>query len=367
MTEQHSNHLAEWFGHRVYPQVAHGTVALADQQAELCPFLSRAKQEDQKCIKQQTSSGVCTVNSLSNGPRQDWLVCPHRAMDQSLLTDVASHLFGIEQNASRLIWPASTLGKQEVRNSILTNVKAGNSVVIYFHDKLGGEISFSETDRSPEMKLDVTLVEIKGNDAGLSVGRYGILELQTMEFHGSYRHAVKNLKDALRLFKEEFHPTVQQNQKWLAEEIEGPNVANVFKRTFYQMMFKFQIGEQPSCAGCILAISEAVWDSWQRHLGKPVLRQRRDDWEMFRPDHQAPSNPPAWIYVYNLNDTIGVTPNPIQIQKRIATNADSVGYYALNVAPQVALSEGGAINLLPIRIAQRIALWWPEFGKITLP
>jgi hypothetical protein len=39
------------------------------------------------------------------------------------------------------------------------------------------------------------------------------------------------------------------NQRWLSEGVEGPNIANVFKRTFYQMMFTFQLGHHERCAG----------------------------------------------------------------------------------------------------------------------
>ena len=33
-------HIAEWFGHRVYPAVADHAQARQDQRAERCPFLS---------------------------------------------------------------------------------------------------------------------------------------------------------------------------------------------------------------------------------------------------------------------------------------------------------------------------------------
>ena len=54
-----------------------------------------------------------------------------------------------------------------------------------------------------------------------------------------------------------FHEALKANQGWLSEKVEGPNIANVFKRTFYQMMLKFQIGTQARCAGCALALPES--------------------------------------------------------------------------------------------------------------
>src|SRR5437667_12908286 len=97
-----------------------------------------------------------------------------------------------------------------------------------------------------------------------------------MDFHGSYRAVVKNLEDALRLHGLQFHKELQSKPNWLGERIEGPNIANVFKRTFYQIMLNFQIGADESCAGCVLALPVSVWDSWQRHLGKPDPRTNDD-------------------------------------------------------------------------------------------
>lgn len=361
MKKPPSNYLAEWFGHRLYPVVSKSPQALDDQQTQKCPFLSEATGFGKRCIKAPAALGVCTVSSTSNGPRQDWLVCPHRALDPLLLQEVALHLFGGNSSVPPLILPTSILREEVARNQIISSVASGRKTIVYFHEKLGGEISFSKTDRSPEMKLDLTMVEILERNGELQIGRYGILELQTMEFHGSYRHAVRDLEDALRLFGERFHDNVEKETQWLSKDIEGPNIANVFKRTFYQMMFKFQIGAQQDCAGCVLAISEAVWDSWQHHLGRPELIQIGNDYALVEPGREWVGHIPAWIFVYDLDMTSGLSPNPIRILKRIATDADSVGHFALKIAPQAAIAEGGAVSLLPIRIKQRIAIWWPEF------
>lgn len=83
-----------------------------------------------------------------------------------------------------------------------------------------------------------------------------------MDFHGSYRAAVDNLKDALRLHGTTFPDSLAANMKWAAEGVEGPNIANVFKRTFYQILLKFQLSGKGAAAGTVLAIPQAVWDSW---------------------------------------------------------------------------------------------------------
>ncbi len=69
-----------------------------------------------------------------------------------------------------------------------------------------------------------------------------------MDFHGSYKKAVTNLRDALRLHKKGFADALRKDQAWAAEDIEGPNIANVFKRTFYQMMLKFETWRK-RCSG----------------------------------------------------------------------------------------------------------------------
>ncbi len=179
---EQGNFISEWFGHRVYPVVA--KKGLEDQQGGRCPFLSVALGEDRPCVKPQTSGGICTISSCSNGPRQDWLVCPYRALDRPLLEKVVKRLFRAKGRVE--MFPAPTLVAAKVRERIGRAVKGGVTTIVYLQDKLGGEISLSATDRSPEVAFDTTMVEVVADESGhLAVGRYGILEIQTMDFHGS--------------------------------------------------------------------------------------------------------------------------------------------------------------------------------------
>lgn len=154
------NFVSEWFGHRVHPTVSEAPASLEDQRTTRCPFLSRATQEDRLCIKPLASNGICTISSRSNGPRQDWLVCPYRALDRTLLEDAARRLFDVEPARPLVVTPAPTLARAEVRESLTALATAGNGAVVYLQDKLGGEISVSPTDRSPELAFDITMVEI---------------------------------------------------------------------------------------------------------------------------------------------------------------------------------------------------------------
>jgi hypothetical protein len=209
-----NNVLGEWFGHRVFPTVAATVEALADQQTHRCPFLSTATATTTACVKAAKSRGVCTVSSTSNGPRQDWLVCPYRAMDPSLIEDSARRLFGVERERKVVIRAANTLAADSVRAELSAKLAAGSAVYVYMQDKFGGEVSLSSTTKSPELSFDVTLVELIAGVSVPTVGRYAILEVQTMDFHGSYSHAVANLSDALRLHAAGFHAQVRSHVDW---------------------------------------------------------------------------------------------------------------------------------------------------------
>ncbi|GGL19088.1 hypothetical protein Sme01_36200 [Sphaerisporangium melleum] len=361
-TRKAGNHIAEWFGHRVFPVVAATEASLNDQQSKRCPFLSDLTGELRDCVKPLRSHGVCTISSVSNGPRQDWLVCPIRALDSNLLEDAARRLFGHDASTPINIVAAPVLRDivraQEFRQAVISGVPS----LVYFHAKLGGEISISPTERSPQFSFDATVVEVRPAPNGsIAVGRYGIFEIQTMDFHGSYSHAVQNLNSALHLHSSDFGPTVYQHPEWLSEKVEGPNISNVFKRTFYQMMFKFHVGSHGQSAGCVFAIPSAVWDSWQRHLGKPDLVGHGDGtFRLAMPDQVHNETPSAWIYVFDLDVSTDVTPNEINLVKIIGTDAEALAHFALEVAPQAALEQGGSVDLLLDSIRGRLSQYLPE-------
>jgi hypothetical protein len=355
------NFVAEWFGHRVYPVVGATPQSLEDQQTGRCPFLSEATGDTQPCIKPESAKGICTISSVSNRLRQDWLVCPYRGLDHPLVDDVARRLFGIRAELGVNTIPGPILANRQRRAEFARHVAAGHAGVVYLQSKLGGEISIAPTDRSPELSFDFTLVEVRYEDGSYRLGRYGILEVQTMDYHGSYKAAVKNLSDALRLHGSAFHKELSKNPRWISEKIEGPNIANVFKRTFYQMMLKFQIGADPDCGGCVLALPQSVWDSWQRHLGRPDLVSQDDGtFALVEPGKTLPSPIAAWIYVFDIEASADATPNTIVLRRVIATNADAVAHYALKVAPQAAVAGTGSADRILASISRRLIVWWPE-------
>lgn len=365
--ESPGNFVSEWFGHRVYPAIVSTTVSVTDQQQERCPFLTDATGEERKCIKAEAAKGVCTISSLSNGPRQDWLVCPYRALNEDLVSNSIRQLFALPTGTHPYVTPAVTLKRAEIRDEIAMRLAGGQHVFIYFDKKTSGELSIPPTARSPEFSFDVTVVEVTSQDGVPHIGRFGILEIQTMDFHGSYRSAVRNLREGLRMHPARFGPTIQENQWWLSEGVEGPNIANVFKRTFYQMMFKFQLGHHERCAGCVLAIPQSVWDSWQRHLGAPELKAEADGtFSLLAPGRDRPDPCPAWIYVFDPDARTGITPSPIAVTCMIGTDAPSISHWALEVAPAAALSNIDAEVGLLSALSRRLRLFWPELARTVV-
>ena len=365
--EPPGNFVSEWFGHRIYPSVVSTPHSVADQQSERCPFLTAATGEQRLCIKAEAAKGVCTISSLSNGPRQDWLVCPYRALNDDLVSNSIRQLFALPKAAHPFVTPAVTLKRLDVREDITARLTAGQHVFIYFDKKTSGELSIPPTDRSPEFSFDVTVVELTSKDGVPHIGRFGILEIQTMDFHGSYRNAVRNLREGLRMHPSRFGATVQDNQWWLSEGVEGPNIANVFKRTFYQMMFKFQLGQHDRCAGCVLAIPQSVWDSWQRHLGEPELTPESDGtFSLLAPGRTRSDPCPAWIYVFDPDARTDVTPSPIAVRLMIGTDAPSISHWALEVAPAAALSNIDAEAGFLAGLSRRLKLFWPELSRTVV-
>ncbi len=387
-----SHFIGEWFGHRIYPTVVSSRESLADQRDMRCPFLTKAKAADTPCIKPPNARGVCTVTSRPTGQgledpenpsnpvnaptSRDWLVCPYRALDPLILESCVGLLFGFDRGTAAYVIPAVRLGRNgpedasaekavaSVRRDVSNRLRRGERVFIYFDEKLGGELSMPGTANSPEFSFDVTVFElILKADRSVHVDRFGIVEIQTMDFHGTYQHAVRNLTDALRLHGKGFAQAIHDNQAWLSERMKGPNIANVFKRTFYQMMFKFQLAQHPVCAGCVLAIPESVWASWAPHLANPNPVEHGDGtWDLFAPGAGRPSAVPAWVFVFGLDSSARSTPSPVQVRKVIATDAAAISHHALVAAPSNSLASIASPRGMLYLAKARIKVLWPELA-----
>jgi hypothetical protein len=76
-------------------------------------------------------------------------------------------------------------------------------------------------------------------------------------------------------------------------------------------MFKFELGAHDRCAGCVLAIPDEVWDSWQRHLSAPTLKAEADGtFSFLASGHSRPEHVWARIFTHaicRLTESEGMT------------------------------------------------------------
>jgi hypothetical protein len=307
------------------------------------------------------SLGVCTISTATSKGRRDWLVCPYRALDPRLLEEAVYRLFGIPRDEPVVVHPAVRFNTEETRNQLHQQLASGAHAFLYLDQKLGGEVSQRKSESSPEFSIDVTLLRLALDKGEIIVDHYGALEIQTMDFHGSYGHAVQNLKDALRLHPSEFASAVDANQEWMREKIEGPNLLNVFKRTIYQMMFKFQLGKAEGCAGCVLAVPKAVWESWQHLLGNPSFELAEHE-RLALPESLLPSPPIAWVLAFELEKSPDGGPDCVKFTDIIETSAEAIAYWALSVAPAEALARSTTADGLAGAIRRRLKEFWPELA-----
>lgn len=358
------NFVGEWFGYPTYPIARIPPEGVASQAAEICPFLSRTTGERAECTKPANSRGVCTVTTQRSYQTTDWLVCPYRALDDAVLEEALRRLFSASYDPELCI-PATALSHPGTRVHLHNALKRGERAFFFFNQKLGGELSVSKSPRSPEFAFDFTVVEIELRDGMPHVGRFGVLELQTMDFHGTYRFAVKNLSDALRLHGDRFPAEISAHPQWMSERIEGPNIANVFKRTFYQLALKFELGRSQLSTGCALAIPRSVWESWQPHLAAPNLTPYGSGvFGLLAPDaeeHQV-DDFTAWILVFEIDRSAETTPQPLVITSVIGTNVDALAHYALKEAPSAALERMAAQRGLHYFLRKRLEVYWPDLA-----
>jgi len=208
---------------------------------------------------------------------------------------------------------------------------AGAKVFLFFQAKMGGELGIAGTDVSPEMSFDVTLVPAAFVGDTLVLGRYGIFEVQTMDFHGSYRSAVKALQSGLDLHGRDFPAVLRGNLEWAGREIEGPNVANVFKRTFYQIILKFSLAGHADCAGVALGLPSAVWRSWHPHFGGPSFKRNKGIDMMKGSGRTGPKS--SWILVFGSRRSSGGSPEHISVDRTIHVSPRSLLKAAFDDVP----------------------------------
>lgn len=362
---ERGNHLSEWFGFRVWPEVDASLTARDFQLKRNCPFITAATSQVSPCAK-QGRTGVCTISSPSNGPRQEWLACPFRILDThfTLLSAATRRLFGVADDDPIVLRPISALGTRKVFEEVTAAVATGTRVFLFSQTGLGGEVKVPETIGSPGLEVDSTVVELERESTGAcKLGRYGLFEIQTMDFHGSPLHTTLLLEKAREADPENYHEAIGAQQSWTGERIEGPNTANVFKRTIYQTILKIQLTRDERCVGFAMLLPEPVWDSWTTHLGLPELIPDGDLWRLRAPGETGGLVEPdrAWIYVSDIDLASTESPRPLKIVKTIATTSAALVHHAFEAASTRAV-EAGAMTSFAASLEARIRKHWPAGG-----
>jgi hypothetical protein len=286
--------------------------------------------------------------------RKERLVCPYRVIDSEIVRSGCATLFGTEPQSRPI--PISILNDEKGIAILERTLDTDQYAFIFFQDKLGGEISTNGTPASPEISFDVTVVEVTRLKGGaLKVGRYGFIEIQSMDFHGSYRAAVANLRDAHRLHGKEFPTELAKNHSWASKKMEGPNIANVFKRTFYQTLLKFELSKEGAAAGTILALPEAVWESWQPFLGRPTIEHvAGPEFRIAGTDNVDYHGTNAWVFVFSLDNTADSPISDVAIKSRIRVSAADLVQHAFVTVPRNVLDWATSDDVLLDRIRDRI-------------
>lgn len=366
------NFVTEWFGHRVWPTVDGTSEAERNQRSRYCPFLSNATGEQRQCIKiprrGAEPTGVCTISSDSNGVRQDWLACPYRILDQhfTLLQEPVRTIYQIGDSEDVLILPATALRHPYQQSRVKEAFESPTTrVFVFAADKLGGEVDFRETLASPGSKVDVSIIEVleanplTGEPSEL--GKHLIYEIQTADFHGSPLHAVRLLQELCPKDSDEpYHDRLAADVDICGTRVEGPNKANIFKRTIYQMILKMEMAKHPDCAGFSMVIPVPVWESWLRHLGNPDL----DPGEVAglpsleESSEELVSNSHSWIFVFDIHRESVESPQPLRITKRIAISSEALKYYAFDL-PAGKSFAAGVVDRYRDSLRRRISSnWW---------
>jgi hypothetical protein len=177
-------------------------------------------------------------------------------------------------------------------------------------------------------------------------GNHLFYEIQTADFHGSPLHAAALLRDSCPacVAAEGYHKDLIADVQICGTGVEGPNKANIFKRTIYQMIFKIELSRAPECAGFAIILPVPVWESWLRHLGRPQLVG--DDPRKFKLRAPAESEETsgersrATVYVFDIDRDSQETPNPLLIAQQVTISAGALIYHAFDLASVEAIRRG---------------------------
>jgi hypothetical protein len=113
----------------------------------------------------------------------------------------------------------------------------------------------------------------------------------------------------------------------------------------------------------VLALPKSVWESWQRHLGRPELTATKKGFYRLVSPKQGPTGVfKSWIIVFDIDPHPNDGPSNLILDKVIATSAEALSYYAFEIAPSTAVAVDGPIMSIDSQIRRRLGQYWPEVG-----
>ena len=332
-------------------------------------LISAATRTAAPCAKRDRSGlpiGACTIGAGSANAPVDWLACPARVLDTdfTLLDLAVRRLFGVPAGERLVLRPVSALAVETVHDEVTAALADGGARVFVFSQRfLGGEVSIPGTAGSPAASIDSSVVElVSDGTGGFHLGQYVLFEIQTMDFHGSPLHARARLTAARDADPISYHQDIAEHPEWTGERVEGPNIANVFKRTIYQTILEIQMARDPECAGFAIVLPLPVWESWYAHLGLPQLEEDGGVWWLRAPvSRESGLVEPAraWIFVFDIDRDSAESPQPLAVRRPISTTSADLLHYAFERAPQYAI-ENGALTRYKRSLEVRVRRYWPR-------
>jgi hypothetical protein len=267
-----------------------------------------------------------------------------------------------------LLLPLTVLHHPKQRQKIRRAFRTGTRVFLFASQKLGGEIDLPETDASPGAAVDMSVIEVTAADPDGKPSQFGdhlFYEIQTSDFHGSPLHAAALLRDLCprgSAHKGD-HDRLKEQVEVCGTGVEGPNKANIFKRTIYQMIFKIELTRAPQCSGFAIILPVPVWESWLRHLGRPRLVQASaaPTTLILREPHEKEETPGersrATVYVFDIDRDSPRKPSPLIIVQRVIISAGALSYYAFELASNEAIRRG-VVTTFRNSFADRVDKGW---------
>ncbi len=251
------------------------------------------------------------------------------------------------------------LGKQTLRFSYLGIAPSAATIEVVAGDENSMSIALSDS-----IEEIVVLGQRSARATSLNLQRTAPnnSEVQTADFHGSPLHAVRLLQNICPAGGADgYHDVLEGCTEICGTGMEGPNKANIFKRTIYQMILKVRMARQHRGTGFVIVLPLPVWDSWQRHLGAPSLSEKAvvklDD-----PNDTASTSEEAtraWIVVFDVDHGSREKPQPLRIVKRVATSERALLHYTFIAAADKGI-EAGVIERFRQTLSERVLSQWNE-------